>query len=127
MAQTRLQLVNKALLSIGEREVPSTATSSVSRLAANIIEEALVELQHEGIWSFRRTRAVLADAVVTAVGNDYTISDLYDLTDIKYDTWTSLPYYQPDRYGTLTYGYTVLEDKNIRLFDGHDSSILEFV
>ena len=82
---TRLELINKALLSIGEREVPSTNTSSVSKLAANIVEEALVEFQHEAMWNFRKTRVAATDtSKVTASmnGTDYTISDLYDLTTV---------------------------------------------
>ena len=129
---TKLNLINKALLSVGEREVPSSNTSSVSRLAANIVEEALVELQHEAMWNFRKTRVTATDPKVTASvnGTDYTISDLYDLTTVLYGyTPFELTYYQPDRAynANRALGYTVLEDNSIRVFEGHSADKLTFV
>ena len=130
---TRLELINKALLSIGEREVPSTNTSSVSKLAANIVEEALVEFQHEAMWNFRKTRVAATDtSKVTASmnGTDYTICDLYDLTTVLYGSAPiELSYYQPDRAFSIAdnLGYTVLEDNTIRVFDGHTPADITFV
>ena len=126
---TQLQIINKALLSVGEREVPSSTSSSVAKLAKNILDEALIELQHEGTWNFRKTRVAATDTTkVTATGNDYLISDLYDLTTVRYGSYRQLRYYQPDTsYVTSFLGYTVLEDNTIRVSDGYAADQIEFV
>lgn len=118
---TKLELINKVLLSVGQRQVPSSTSSSVSILAANTLDEVLVDLQQEGVWAFVRKRITGDDVSVAWTGDVLTIPDLLDVTRIMYQGRELV--YIPDEYEPYNVTYTTIgrryrinTDRTIRVY-----------
>lgn len=116
---TKLELVNRVLLSVGERQVPSTASTTTSRLAADILDETILTIQQEGYWRFTRTRA--KGDTFTWVSDTVTIPDIFDLTRVFYKGRELYPIrdenlnYENVTYTAVSRRYIVNNDLTVRV------------